>query len=113
MKEKIIEKFRILHVDDNVDALKLFQLKMRSNFLVTTTSSAKEAMEILEDSDFDAVITDYEMPRTNGLELLKMIRQKHPQIPRNILHRPGETKRLPGKLSLTAFPTTSPRAATR
>ena len=39
-------------------------------------TSASEAAELLEDIDFDAVVSDYKMPEMNGLEFLEIVREK-------------------------------------
>ncbi len=40
-----------------------------------------EAIDKFRSEAFDAVITDYEMPDYNGLELMKIFREESPDIP--------------------------------
>jgi len=39
-----------------------------------------KAPKLLETQPFDAVISDLRMPETSGLDLLKWVREKHPQV---------------------------------
>jgi len=46
----------------------------------TGVSTAEEALEILEHSAVDIVLTDLKLPQTNGVQLLKHIHDQHPQV---------------------------------
>ena len=46
----------------------------------TGVSTAEEALEILEHSAVDIVLTDLKLPQTNGVQLLKQIHDEHPQV---------------------------------
>jgi len=46
----------------------------------TGVSTAEEALEILEHSAVDIVLTDLKLPQTNGVELLKQIHDGHPHV---------------------------------
>ena len=79
-KEKAI---RVLHVDDDAGFLAVAKqcLEEQSQFEVDTALSAEEALKKLKDSEYDAVITDYQMPGKNGLELLRELRQEGNDVP--------------------------------
>lgn len=81
MEGKLERKYRILHVDDNIDALTLMKIKSRDIYDITSASIPQNALEILDNERFDVVITDYDMPGMNGLELLKKIKGKFPNLP--------------------------------
>ena len=53
--------------------------------MVTTTGSAQGALALLRSASFDALIADIGMPKMDGLELIRTIRQTLPspanQIP--------------------------------
>jgi len=78
----------ILHVDDDAGLRSLVQtyLERPESGLactVTTAASADEALALLRDESatFDCVISDYDMPGTNGIELLRSIRDIDPELP--------------------------------
>jgi two-component system chemotaxis sensor kinase CheA len=50
------------------------QYLMSDGYKVTTAADGEEALEILETNSFDAIITDIEMPRMNGYELVANLR---------------------------------------
>ena len=53
-------------------------------------NSATEALERLDDGGFDCVVSDYEMPEMDGLELLEEIRETNPSIPFILLTGRGD-----------------------
>ena len=73
----------IIYVDDEPALLDLTRiyLERTGEFLVDTTLSAKEAVAILKDRHYDAVLTDYQMPEMDGIEFLKYIRKSGNTIP--------------------------------
>lgn len=71
----------ILVIDDNDDALELFTYRFREWFKIDTAEGAREGLDKLGANKFDVVITDYEMPGINGIELLKKVKEKHPDLP--------------------------------
>jgi len=72
------EKIRALYVDDELTLLDLCKtyLERLGDFTVTTTTSAPEAIRILELARFDAIISDYQMSEMNGIEFLKYVRAR-------------------------------------
>ena len=54
---------------------------MKDEFAVKTALSAAEALGILQESMYDGIISDYQMPEMDGIELLKNIRSHYPDIP--------------------------------
>lgn len=48
---------------------------------VVGTYSGKAALEILQQTNVDLVITDHAMPMMTGMELITAIRQDHPNLP--------------------------------
>jgi CheY-like chemotaxis protein len=74
---------KVLCVDDDpasLDVAKEF-LEESGKLSVDTVTTAEEAIRRLAGSHYDVVISDYLMPRTNGLELLEMIRGKGWSVP--------------------------------
>ena len=64
---------RILHVDDDLCLLEVSKqiLSMENNFDIDNATSVDEATKKMEKESYDAVISDYEMPQKNGLDLSK------------------------------------------
>lgn len=73
----------LLYVDDEQDLLDLCKLflEREGDFTVFTLTSAKEALKILSEWRFEAIISDYQMPEMDGIELLKCIRSRYPDLP--------------------------------
>lgn len=80
-KGKISSRPRVLHVDDNDDTLCLFLMSFKNWFDIEGVRTAGEALKRIEEVRFDAVVTDYEMPEMNGMELLQELRGDHPNLP--------------------------------
>jgi two-component system, OmpR family, response regulator len=71
---------KVLLVDDEKDFLESMSERMRLRGMdVTTASSAKEALALIESDFFDAVILDFQLPEMDGLAVLKNIKAKHPE----------------------------------
>jgi PAS domain S-box-containing protein len=75
---------RVLHVDDEPAFLELTStlLERADEALdVKTVEDAPGALETLESGQFDCVVSDYDMPGMDGLELLREVREADPNIP--------------------------------
>jgi len=73
-----VTKERILVVDDVLDTLEVIQRNLTSKgFTVFTATNILDATKLLETSPIDLVITDYKMPVSNGLELVRHIRENY------------------------------------
>ena len=75
---------RVLHVDDNpeiVEVTSTFLERINDDFEVVTTTTVVEALDRLGEHEFDCVISDYQMPRTDGLEFLETARDRYPDLP--------------------------------
>jgi DNA-binding NtrC family response regulator len=72
------KKSSILVVDDE-DALRtvLGGELVSEGYEVRTAADGDEAISELEKSTFDLVLLDIKMPRLNGFEVLKFIKEKH------------------------------------
>jgi len=68
---------RILLVDDSISIRKFVgQMLEKAGFEVITASDGAEALRRLGDTAVDAVITDLEMPRISGYELIEDLRAR-------------------------------------
>lgn len=79
---------RILFVDDEVQILESIRdnlRKQRDRWEMVFVDSAKAALAELEKKPFDIVVSDMQMPVTDGATLLGQIREKYPRTVRLIL----------------------------
>ena len=77
-----MSNINILWVDDEIDLLKPHILFLeKKNYNVTTCQSGTEAIEVIEDKNFDIVFLDENMPGLTGLETLAEIKEKRANIP--------------------------------
>ena len=77
-------KIRILFVDDNEPLLRIgseYMERDSPDFEIITANSASAALDLLEFKEFDAIISDYQMPAIDGLEFLARVRSKDDLIP--------------------------------
>ena len=91
---------RVLHVDDDDCFLNVSKqiLEMDGKIMVETVTSVDDAFENLQQFNYDAVISDYEMPRKNGLQLLEKLKEL-PRSPPFILFT-GKDR---GEVAVKAF----------
>jgi two-component system chemotaxis sensor kinase CheA len=67
---------RVLVVDDSVMTRTMERTILESaGYVVLVASDGQHALEVLNESDVDVVVSDIEMPRMSGLELTAAIRQ--------------------------------------
>ena len=72
----------ILVVDDDDTLLKFFKIHLNKFFSrVIVVKNAKEAIETLKDKEIDLVISDIKMPRMDGIQLMKKVKNHDPSIP--------------------------------
>jgi two-component system response regulator HydG len=68
---------KLLIVDDDPFFNKtLSNYLRRFNYEIETSGSAEEAIDLLKETSFDLVITDYRLPKMDGLELIERIKTK-------------------------------------
>jgi CheY-like chemotaxis protein len=73
---------RILIVDDNANGLSARKSVLEElGHRITPASSGADALELFAPHKFDLVITDYRMPRMNGIELIALLREQAPGLP--------------------------------
>ena len=72
----------VLIVDDepNIRRVLAAMLK-REGYETTAAADGEQALAVLHRTPVDVVVTDLVMPRIGGLELLREVRARHPDVP--------------------------------
>lgn len=77
-------KLRVLHVDDSAPLRDLTAecLETVDTDLTVVSEAEPTAVSGIIDSDgIDCIVSDYEMPQLNGIELCQRVRKAHPALP--------------------------------
>lgn len=95
----------ILIVDDNEDILDVLEdiIDIHTNFKVRTASDAKKGLSILKDEHIDVILLDLHMPGMDGIELLKVIRNREISAPVIFLSGKGSEEKSQEAFALGAF----------
>jgi PAS domain S-box-containing protein len=74
---------RVLHVEDKRDVAETTKLKLEAvgPFSVTFVTDPTTALERCESERVDCIVSDYEMPEMDGLELLAAVREGDDDVP--------------------------------
>ncbi|BBX76182.1 response regulator transcription factor [Mycobacterium shinjukuense] len=82
-----VTAIHVLIVDDEADMEALFRQRFRrelrsGELILQFAETGRAALDVLETRDPDVVLifTDIEMPEMNGIELLKRVREKRPDV---------------------------------
>lgn len=71
----------ILVVDDDDDILELIERHLSNKgYEVVTAYDGEQALPLLDKVKFDLVITDLKMPKIDGMEVLRRVKEKDPNI---------------------------------
>jgi len=83
---KAIRERSILVVDDEESVrVSLSAVLEREGYKVLTAEGGEEGLRLLKDNPIQLVITDYNMPGMNGVEFLKLVRERNPSAMRMML----------------------------
>lgn len=94
----------VLIVDDEKNYLVVLGAFLSGEGYETLTAdSAQHALEIVETTDLDLVLTDMKMPTMDGIELLKRIKQKVPDLPVVMMTAYGTVEKAVEAMQLGAF----------
>jgi len=73
---------KILVADDEMSIRLLYSEELKEEgYEVYMASNGKEALEVVEKIPLDLVILDIKMPEMDGIEALRQIKQKRPDLP--------------------------------
>jgi len=65
----------ILMIDDDLNLLNMLEMGLRTDYEVVSVFDPKRALEVLEQGNFDVVITDVVMPELSGFEVLRRVKE--------------------------------------
>ncbi|MGL1933724.1 MAG: ATP-binding protein [Fibrobacterales bacterium] len=63
-----MRKTRILYVDDEQQNCIVFKATFKSKYIITTCTSATEALELIKNDTYPLIISDYKMPDITGVD---------------------------------------------
>ncbi len=82
----MVEKRTVLFVDDDEIILRSIKRAFLDElFDPLYANSGPEALEILQKEQVHVIVTDMLMPGMDGIELLKIVRERHPHIVKIVL----------------------------
>ena len=83
-KRRMANTIRVLHVDDDPGVAELtasFLTRADDRFEVETVAGADAALERIDGSAVDCIVSDYDMPGRNGIEFLRAVRESYRTLP--------------------------------
>lgn len=94
----------VLLVDDEEDLCLLMKMTLkRMGILCDTAYNVKQAKKYLLDKQYDACITDLNLPDTDGIELVKYVTEHYPKTPIAVLTAYGNMEIAIAALKAGAF----------
>jgi len=77
-----MNQVKILWVDDEIDLLKPHIIFLeKKNYHITTANNGQDAIDLLDEENFDIIFLDENMPGLSGLETLSEMKEKKSTIP--------------------------------
>ncbi len=74
-----MESFKVLIVDDEEDFVDTMIRRLKAKgFDARGVNRGKEALELLDENDFDVCVLDVKMPGMDGIETLREMKKKKP-----------------------------------
>ena len=72
---------KVLLVDDEKDFLDIMAERMGARGMdISTTTSAENALEMIQTESYDVVIMDFLMPEMDGFRALKLFKETRPDV---------------------------------
>ena len=73
-------KKRALVIDDDVSTLELMRFQLNEDgFEVATAENGQKGLKFVEEGEFDIILTDYNLPDFNGVEIVKKCKEFAPE----------------------------------
>ncbi len=99
-----MNKKQVLVIDDEPDIRELLELTLgRMNLETRAAANLDEARALLNDFRFDLCLTDMRLPDGNGIDLVRYIQDKHPQLPVAVITAHGNMETAIAALKAGAF----------
>ena len=71
----------VLIVDDEKEFLDIISERIRARGMdVSIATSAEDALKLIEEQSYDAVVMDYMMPALDGTKAIKLMKEKQPEV---------------------------------
>ncbi|MBV0902687.1 hybrid sensor histidine kinase/response regulator [Haloarcula salina] len=77
-------QIRVLHVDDEpnfAETTAMFLQQESERITVEAETAPQRVRSRLDEADFDCIVSDYQMPGLDGLEVLEEVRAEYPNVP--------------------------------
>ncbi|MFT5661927.1 MAG: YesN/AraC family two-component response regulator [Sulfurimonas sp.] len=92
---KLTKTLKLLYVeDDEISRLSIKELLSNYFTHITIAEDGKEGIEKFKEDNFDIIISDINMPKLNGIDMLRKIRNLNKDIPVILLSAHNESKYL-------------------
>jgi two-component system, sensor histidine kinase and response regulator len=75
----------VLYVDDERGNRVVFEQSLKSDFTIKTVDGAKAALDVLAAEEVAVLVTDIRMPEVDGLELLRIAKDRYPNTIRMVI----------------------------
>jgi len=83
----MVERNSVILVDDDEAILDSLRTGLSLHgYHCETATSGKSAFELINNTSFDVMITDFDMPGMNGLELTKRVKELKPDMMTGFFH---------------------------
>lgn len=77
-----MDAYRILAVEDELYMVKLYEETLgKGRFQVTVRDNWPDAEQVLNEENVHLVLLDIGLPDADGVDILKRIREHHPELP--------------------------------
>ena len=75
------ETIRVLVVDEDAEGLATALEQTAERLAVETATTAAAGLDRLQEASVDCIVSDYQLPETDGLDLFETVRDRDSQVP--------------------------------
>lgn len=75
---------KILHVEDEpgfTDLTKIHLERLNGQFSVASATTPEEGLAKIAENGYDCIVSDHDMPGSNGIQFLEAVREDYPNLP--------------------------------